>query len=91
MDILIRDDWSITCQYTTAITNGLALMDDKVRFHQALLVEDYLENHGFERMEWLARSPNLNPIEHVWGYFGRNIVYLSPPPMLLHELKNCLL
>ncbi|GFT43143.1 hypothetical protein TNCV_5119931 [Trichonephila clavipes] len=39
----------------------------------------YMEDHGLERMEW-PRSPDLNPIEHLWDYLGIEVAALNPPP-----------
>ncbi|GFS94701.1 transposable element Tcb2 transposase [Trichonephila clavipes] len=50
--------------YAAAIGNDFILMDDNARPHRARIVEEYLEDHGLERMEWPARSPDLNLIEH---------------------------
>ncbi|GFV31522.1 DDE_3 domain-containing protein [Trichonephila clavipes] len=34
---------------------------------------------------------DLNPIEHLWDYLGREVAALNPPPRSLHELKQGLL
>ncbi|UYV72347.1 NFXL1 [Cordylochernes scorpioides] len=41
-------------------------------------------------MNWPARSPDLNPIEHAWGNLGRRISSLQPPPRNTHELETAL-
>ncbi|GFV19547.1 uncharacterized protein TNCV_4846941 [Trichonephila clavipes] len=77
--------------YAAAIGNDFILMDDNARPHRARIVEEYLEDHGLERMEWPARSPDLNPMDHLWDYLGREVAALNPPPRSLHELKQGLL
>ncbi|GFX70700.1 DDE_3 domain-containing protein, partial [Trichonephila clavipes] len=63
--------------YAAAIGNDFILMDDNARPHRAQIVEEYLEDHGLERMEWPARSPDLNPIEHLLDYLGREVAALK--------------
>ncbi|GFT85519.1 DDE_3 domain-containing protein [Trichonephila clavipes] len=74
-----------------AIGNDFILIDDNARPHRAVIVEKYLEDLGLERIEWPARSPDLNPIQHLWDYLGRQVASLSPPPRSLGELEQSLL
>ncbi|GFY17270.1 transposable element Tcb2 transposase [Trichonephila clavipes] len=76
--ILILDPY--VHPYAAAIGNDFILMDDNARPHRAGIVEEYLEDHGLERMEWPARSPDLNPIEHLLGLsWQRGCCFKSSP------------
>jgi hypothetical protein len=49
--------------YAGAVGDQFILMDDNARPHRARVVQDFLEMESIERMDWPARSHDLNPIE----------------------------
>ncbi|GFW00917.1 transposable element Tc3 transposase [Trichonephila clavipes] len=65
-------------------------MDDNAPCHRTLASEQLLESENIERMDWPARSPNLNPIEHVWDFLGRRLVARTLPPVTIPELRLAL-
>ncbi|GFX39908.1 transposable element Tc1 transposase [Trichonephila clavipes] len=47
--------------------------------HPTVAAEQLLESEDIERMDWPARSPDLNPIEHVWDFLGRRLAARTLP------------
>ncbi|GFT95697.1 DDE_3 domain-containing protein [Trichonephila clavipes] len=62
-------------------------MDDNAPCHRTVAAEQLLESDDIERMDWPARSPDLNPIEHVWDFLGRRLAARTLPPVTIRELR----
>ena len=73
------------------IGDNFLLMHDNARAHVAYVVRDYLQEVGIRVLPWPARSPDMNPIEHVWDMLERRVKTRFPLPETLQELSLALL
>ncbi|GFU88385.1 transposable element Tcb2 transposase, partial [Trichonephila clavipes] len=65
-------------------------MDDNAPCHRTVAAEQLLESEDIERMDWLVRSPDLTPIEHVWDFLGRRLAARTLTPVTIRELRLAL-
>ncbi|GFT31630.1 transposable element Tcb2 transposase [Trichonephila clavipes] len=65
-------------------------MDNNAPCHRTVAAEQLLESEDIERMDWPARSPDRNPIEHVWDFLGRRLAARTLPPVTIRELRFAL-
>ena len=63
--------------YAGALGPDFILMDDNARAHRAHITNRYLEQAAIVRLDWPARSPDLNPIEHAWDMLQKAILARS--------------
>ncbi|GFV12585.1 uncharacterized protein TNCV_4425381 [Trichonephila clavipes] len=53
--------------------------DDNARPHRVRIMDAFLDMEKIQRMQWPARLPDLNPIEHVWDALRRRVAALKIP------------
>ena len=73
--------------YADAVGENFILMDDNARAHRARITD---EQATIVRMEWPARSPDLNPIEHAWDMLQTAVSSRPLQPASVQELRQAL-
>ncbi|GFY35010.1 hypothetical protein TNCV_5043861 [Trichonephila clavipes] len=61
--------------------SGTIFQQDNARLHTARVAQDFLCH--FQTLPWLARSPDLSPVEHVWNQLKRQM----PSGHSVHDLE----
>ena len=65
------------------------LQEDNDPKHTSLLCRKWKEENGVEKIDWPSSSPDLNPIENVWGLLKNRIRRRNPRSV--QQLKKSIL
>ena len=66
--------------------DNLVYMHDNARPHAARLTNNHLANMGIPVLPWPSKSPDLNPIEHLWDVWtGESGIVLTHQQIF----RNC--
>lgn len=49
-------------------------MQDNAPCHVSKTTKKWIHDHGFQVMEWPPNSPDLNPIENMWGVLKQKLL-----------------
>ncbi|GFU70847.1 uncharacterized protein LOC103524116, partial [Trichonephila clavipes] len=82
----------VVCLFDALGTKGLQFlfMGVNAPCHRTVAAEQLLESEDIERMDWPARSPDLNPIEHVLDFLGKSLAARTLPPVTIRALRLAL-
>ena len=59
--------------FAGAIGDAFISMQDNARAHTALVSSTFLNDEGISVVNWPARSPYPNPLDHAWDMYSRSI------------------
>jgi len=66
-------------------------MQDGAPCHRANIVKNWLDGEDIGGMDWPAYSPDLNPIENLWGIIARKVYENQRQFKSLESLEECVM
>jgi transposase len=70
------------------LTPNDLLVQDNASVHASHSTREWIDVHEITTVKWPSRSPDLNPIENVWGIMARRVYAEGKQYTSIHELKT---
>ena len=82
---ILQDDFLETVEFYELDRANLIFQQDNDPKHTSRLASKWFKDNKINVLKWLAQSPDLNPIEHLWHHLKWQLNAYEIPPGI-HEL-----